>query len=302
MLTAMDTPSHRNPRLARLADLLGAYAPVDGDFTLAIPGLHAIRASTPSVEVVHGVQGPALCLIAQGAKTVMLGSEHYDYDASRMLIFSLDLPIAAQVTEATRAEPYLCFRLDIDAQRIADLTLKVYPDGAPRVAETRAVYLARANDAIVDAAVRLMELLAQPDDVHLLAPLIIEEMFVRLLRSPVGGRLAQVGQQESSVHRVAKAVCWVRDHFAHPIKVDELAALAHMSPSSLHQHFKSVTSMSPLQYQKVLRLQEARRLLSTGMSASTAGGRVGYVSASQFSREYARLFGSAPTRDSVRPM
>jgi AraC-like DNA-binding protein len=298
----MDTHSdYRNPKLARLAALLGEHAPVDGDFTLAIPGLHAIRASTPSVEVVHGVQGPALCLIAQGAKTVMLGSERYDYDASRMLIFSLDLPIAAQVTEATRTEPYLCFRLDIDAQRIADLTLKVYPDGAPRVPETRAVYLARANNAVIDAAVRLMELLAQPDDAHLLAPLVTEEIFVRLLRSPVGGRLAQVGQRESNVHRVAKAVSWVRDHFAHPIKVDELAALAHMSSSSLHQHFKSVTSMSPLQYQKVMRLQEARRLLATGMSASTAGGRVGYVSASQFSREYARLFGSAPTRDSVRP-
>lgn len=291
--TAPPAPS----RLARLAGLLAAHTPSDGVFALGVPGVHAVRASRPSVEIIHGLQAPAVCIVAQGAKTVMLGSEHYAYDASRMLIFSVDLPIAARVTEATAARPYLCFRLDIDPQRIAELALKVYPDGAPRVDETRAVYLARANDALIDAAARLLETLAEPEDARLLAPLISDEIFVRLLRSQVGGRLAQVAQRESNVHRVAKAVSWVRDHFAQPIKVDELAALAHMSPSSLHLHFKSVTSLSPLQFQKLLRLQEARRLMATGVSASSAGGRVGYLSASQFSREYARLFGNAPSRD-----
>jgi AraC-like DNA-binding protein len=288
------------PGLARLADLVRALAPGDGSYALAIPGAHVIRASRPSAELVHGLQGASLCIIAQGAKTVTLGSETYDYDASRMLVFSIDLPVAAQVTRATPASPYLCFRLDIDPQRIAELVLKVYPDGAPSVAETRAVYLARANAAIIDAAARLLALARDADDAHLLAPLVIEEIFVRLLRSPVGGRLAQVGQRESSVHRIARAVAWVRDHYAQAIKVEDLAELVHMSPSSLHQHFKSVTSMSPLQYQKTLRLQEARRLMSTGLGAGVAGGRVGYVSASQFSREYARMFGNAPTRDACR--
>lgn len=286
-----------DPGLARLARLLGALAPGDGTFALPIPGVHAIRASRPNAALVHGLQGPSVCIIAQGAKTVMLGNETYDYDAARMLIFSIDLPVAAQVTQATPANPYLCFRLDIDPQRIAELTLKVYPQGAPTVPETRAIYLARANAAIADAAARLLALATAPDDAPLLAPLVVEEILVRLLRSPIGGRLAQVGQRESSVHRIARAVDWVRAHYTQAIKVDELAELVHMSPSSLHLHFKSVTSMSPLQYQKALRLQEARRLMATGMGASTAGGRVGYVSASQFSREYARMFGSAPTRD-----
>lgn len=287
--------------VTRLAGLLSAHAPHDGSFELCIPGVHAIRASRPSAELVHGLHRPALCLIAQGAKTVMLGEEFYEYDASRMLIFSVDLPIAAQVRHASHARPYLCFRLDIDPQRVAELVLKVYPDGIPRVQNSRAVCLAQASETIVDAAARLLELMAQPVEANLLAPLCVEEILIRLLRSPIGGRLAQIGHAESNVHRVAKAVSWVRDNFTQPIRVEDLADMVYMSASSLHQHFKSVTSMSPLQYQKVLRLQEARRLMiSMGMDAGIASRRVGYLSPSHFSREYARFFGSAPTKDIAR--
>jgi transcriptional regulator GlxA family with amidase domain len=146
-----------------------------------------------------------------------------------------------------------------------------------------------------------MECLAKPRDAELVAPLVIDEILIRLLRSPIGVRIAQMGFAESSVHRVAKAISWLRENFSQPMKVEELAELVHMSVSSFHEHFKSVTSMSPLHYQKVLRLQEARRLmLSTVMDAGTASQRVGYLSASQFSREYSRFFGSAPTRDIAR--
>ncbi len=284
--------------VVRLASLIRAYAPHDGRFELRIPGVHAIRVSRTNPELVHAMQRPALCIVAQGAKSVLLGQEVYEYDASRMLVFSVDLPVAAQVTRASPSEPYLCFKLDLDPHKIAELVLKVYPHGLPRVQESRAVYVGQADMRIVNAATRLLELMAQPGDAELLAPLVVEEILIRLLRSPIGVRVAQIGLAESSVHGVAKAVSWLRANFSQPMEVEELAKLAHMSVSSFHQHFKSVTSMSPLQFQKVLRLQEARRLmLSRMMDASTASWRVGYQSASQFSREYGRFFGRAPTKD-----
>ena len=289
-----------SPPLSRLADLLRAHTPGDGSIELCVPGVHAIRASRPNADLVHGVQGSSVCIVAQGAKTVLLGGEAYTYDAARMLVFSVDLPVAAQVLQATPSRPYLCFRLDLDAQRIAALTLKVYPDGPPREREGRALYLAQAGDAIVDAAARLMALMDDPPEAALLAPVVTDELLIRLLRSPIGGRLAQIGQADSGTHRIGRAVAWLRDHYDQPVSIDDLAGMVHMSASTLHQHFKSVTSMSPLQYQKILRLHEARRLMSTGLGASVAGGRVGYVSASQFSREYARLFGNAPSRDRPR--
>lgn len=291
------------PALARLARLLLAHAPQDGSFATCIPGVHAIRASHTSAELVHGLHRPALCIVAQGAKTVMLGDESYEYDPSRMMIFSLDLPIAAMIRQASVAAPYLSFRLDFDQQRLAELILKAYPEGVPPVrgAESgrRAVYVAQAGEAVVDAAARLMALAGQPEDAALLAPLAIDEIVLRLLRGPFGARLARLGRVES--HRIGKVVEWIRRHYDQTIRIEDMAALAHMSPSSLHEQFKSLTSMSPLQFQKTLRLQEARRLmLSTGMDAGLACQRVGYASPSQFSREYARHFGSAPTRDMVR--
>ena len=240
-------------------------------------------------------------MIAQGAKTTMVGQEVYDYDASRMLVFSVALPVAAQVTQASHSVPYLALRLDLDPHKIAELVLKVYPRGLTPVQERSAVYITAFNESLVNAATRLMECLAQPGDAELLAPLIVDEILIRLLRSSIGVRVAQMGFAEPTVQRVAKAVSWLRTNFSQPMKVEDLAELVHMSVSSFHEHSKSVTSMSPLHYQKVLRLQEARCLmLSAMMDASTASQRVGYLSVSQFSREYSRFFGSAPTRDIAR--
>jgi AraC-like DNA-binding protein len=289
------------PNLEKLARLICAYAPHDGAFELRIPGLYASRFSRTNEECAHVLRLPSLCIIAQGAKTVIVGQEVYEYDASRMLVFSVALPIAAQITQASRSEPYLGLRLDLDPHKIAELVLKVYPHGLPPVQERRAVYVTPVEASIINAATRLVDCLAQPGDAELVAPLVVDEILIRLLRSPIGVRVAQMGFAESSVYRLARAISWLRANFSQPMKVEDLADLVHMSVSSFHEHFKSVTSMSPLQYQKALRLQEARRLmLSTMMDAGTASQRVGYLSASQFSREYSRFFGSAPIKDIAR--
>ena len=289
------------PDMAKLARLLAAYAPHDGSFELRIPGVHASRFSRVNNECVHALRLPSLCIIAQGAKSVIVGDEVYEYDATRMIVFSVALPVAAQVIRASAAEPYLSLKLDLDPHKIAELVLKVYPHGLPPAQGRSAVYITPAEASVINAGTRLMECLAKPGDAELVAPLVIDEILIRLLRSPIGVRIAQMGFAESSVHRVAKAISWLRENFSQPMKVEELAELVHMSVSSFHEHFKSVTSMSPLHYQKVLRLQEARRLmLSTVMDAGAASQRVGYLSASQFSREYSRFFGSAPTKDIAR--
>jgi AraC-like DNA-binding protein len=296
-----DVLDSRELNVTRLASLIKAYAPHDGSFQLRIPGVYALRRSRTYAEMAHVVQQSALCIVAQGEKSVMVGREIYRYAPSRILVFSVDVPVASQVTRASLSEPFLCLKLDLDPQEIAKLVLKVFPQGLPPVHESGSVSVGQADASTIDAAIRLIELMAQPGDAELLAPLVVDEILIRLLRSPIGVRVAQIGLANSGVFGVAKAVSWLRANFSQPMRVEELARLANMSVTSFHQHFKSVTSLSPLQYQKVLRLQEARRLmLSPMMDAGTASRNVGYVSASQFSREYGRFFGNAPTKDITR--
>jgi AraC-like DNA-binding protein len=299
--TAANGAEQTDSAVAKLSRLIAVYAPYDDSFELRVPGLHAGRYSRLNSQCFHTLRVPSLCIAAQGAKTVIVGKDTYEYDASRMIVFSVALPIASQISGASPSKPYLSLRLDLDPCKIADLVLKVFPQGLPPLQERRAVYVAPSDPSIINAAIRLMECLSHPGDTELLAPLIIDEILIRLLRSPIGVRVAQMGFTESSVQRVAKAISWLRANFSQPMKVEDLADLVHMSVSSFHEHFKSVTSMSPLHYQKVLRLQEARRLmLATMMDAGSASQRVGYLSASQFSREYGRFFGNAPTRDIAR--
>ena len=287
--------------LRRLANLLARYAPHDGVFPLRLPGTYALRRARITSEPVHATLGPSLCIVAQGAKVMMLGSEVLEYDPARMLVFAVDLPVSGQVTRASRTDPFLGFKLDLVPARVAELAARVYPHGVPKPSDNRGLYVGRATDAIIDAVTRLLDLMARAEDADLLGPLVVDEILIRLLLTPIGTRVAQIGEPKSGVHRVAKAVSWIRAHFAQPVTVEEMATSAHMSASAFHQRFKAVTTMSPLQYQKVLRLHEARRLmLFQKMDASDACHRVGYLSASQFSREYARFFGSAPTKDIAR--
>jgi AraC-like DNA-binding protein len=281
-----------------LATLLAAHAPYDGVFDLRVPGLHVVRRSRPTRALERATVPPTLCIVAQGAKTVMLGREVYPYDASCLVAYAVDLPIAGQVVRASQREPFLVLVLELDPGKIAELTLKVFPHGVPSPQSSRGVIVGQSTTAIVDAAARLVESMANPVEAEVLAPLLVDEILMRLLLCPVGPRVAQIGRQGSSVQRVAKALSWLCEHFAQPVTLEGLADLVHMSVSSFHQHFKAVTTMTPLQYQKVLRLQEARRLmLSRMLDAGGAGRQVGYISASQFSREYTRLFGNAPSRD-----
>lgn len=287
--------------LRKLAAVIARYAPHDDVFPLRLPGTFAVRRSRLTTEPTYSTASPALCVVAQGAKAVMLGREVLEYDPAHVLVFAVDLPVSSQVTRASRTDPYLGFVLTLDPARVAELAVRVYPRGVPKAPDNRGLYVGRATAGIVDAVTRLLDLMAQTEDANLLAPLVVDEILIRLLRTSIGSRVAQIGQPKSGVQRVAEAVSWIRAHFAQPVTVDEMAASAHMSASSFHQRFKAVTSMSPLQYQKVLRLHEARRLmLFQKVDATDACHRVGYLSPSQFSREYARFFGSAPTKDIAR--
>jgi AraC-like DNA-binding protein len=281
-----------------LAKIIGALVPYDGTIELRFPGVRVARVSQPNNEPVHYLQRASLCIVAQGAKTVMIGGDTYGYEAGQIALYSIDVPMAGRVTRASASEPYLLLMIDLDDERVAELALRVFPHGLPQTRDSRSLYVGDANAQIIDAATRLLELMAQPIDAELLAPLVRDEILIRVLRSPMGARVAQIGKNDSSVRRIANAVSRLRAHFDQPVNIEELANLVNMSVTSFHRQFKAVAGMSPLQYQKTLRLQEARRLMLTAMlDAGTAGRRVGYSSAAQFSREYVRFFGSAPTKD-----
>jgi len=285
----------------RLASLIYAHSPHDGVFSQRIPGLHVSRFSRMNMQTLKTVYQPSLLIVAQGAKAVTVGHELYPLGKYRILMFPVALPVAMQTTETSYEEPFLGFRLDLDPKRIAELVLKVYPQGLPLVHQWSPGYVTDADSETMSAAARLMECLHSPADVEMLAPLVIDEILIRLLRSPIGVHAAEMGIADSAVQRVAKAIAWLQDNFSQSMQVADLAKLVHMSVSSFRVQFKQVTSMSPLQYQKALRLQEARRLMLTGdMDAATACRLAGYVSASQFSRDYSRFFGSPPSKDMAR--
>lgn len=284
--------------ITRLAQLLHTYTSHDGVVSLPIPGLYIARYSGIALDCIKTFYLPSLGIVAQGAKSITVGQETYQLGKSQMMMHPVSLPVALNVIKASKSKPLLAVRLDLDPQRIAELVLKVYPNGLPPVRQWSAGYVVDADVSIVNAVIRLLECLQKPGDAELLGPLIMDEILIRLLRSPIGVHVAEMGFADSDVQRIIKAVAWLRNNFSQQIKVVDLAQLVHMSESSFHEHFKSVTSMSPLQYQKALRLHEARRLmLSNSMDATTACQLVGYVSDSQFSRDYSRFFGRPPRRD-----
>lgn len=286
---------------ARLATQIDRLAAGDGVFDTVIPRLRLGRVSRVP-EPVHTVYQPALCVIAQGSKRVLLGEEVHVYDASRYLVFAQNLAVTGQVIEATPASPHLALRLDLDVGEIAAMAieLKLRPPPADRGLQ-RGIFTAPLSMDLLAPLIRLLRLLEQPDDIPALAPLIGREILYRLLKSPDGWRLTQLAMADSHSQRVAHVISILRERFHQTVRMEDLARAAHMSPSTLHQQFKSITAMSPLQFQKQLRLQEARRiLLAECVDAATAGHRVGYDSQSQFSREYCRLFGAPPARDIKR--
>jgi AraC-like DNA-binding protein len=281
---------------AELAALVTRLTPNEGLYQSAIPSLTVIRANSPSIPT-PSLYDPSLCIVVQGRKRALLGDEVYYYDALNYLTVSVTLPAIGHVLEATPERPYLCLRLELDARMIGELLLQVGRSAVPPSAD-RGLYVARTSPQLLDAVVRLTRLLEQPRDVSILAPLVLREIHYRVLTGELGHRLRELCVVDSQVNRVARAIELLRKRFTESLRIEDLAAAAHMSESSLHHRFKAVTAMSPMQFQKQLRLHEARRLMLTeGLEAAAAAHRVGYESPSQFSREYRRLFGAPPRRE-----
>lgn len=280
-------------RVSRLIDC-------DGIARTAFPPLHVIRASAPAAPL-PSVYTPSLCVVVQGRKRALVGREEYYYDPFNYLLVSMTLPARGEILEASPERPYLCLRLDIDMGEVSRLLLELEDRGSSAAADGQALYVARMSGELLDVVLRLTRLLDTPEDLPVLGALALREIWYRLLRGEMGGRLRALAQLEGPVQRIARAVELLKRRFADALRVDQLAEAAHMSPSALHARFKAVTGLSPLQFQKQLRLHEARRLmLSEGLDATSAAYRVGYESSSHFSRDYRRAFGAPPRREVER--
>jgi AraC-like DNA-binding protein len=284
--------------IADLATLIERHVPRTGMVSTPVARLSLFRADEPTVPL-PAVYDASLCLIAQGSKRVSLGDRTLIYDAAHYLLVSVDLPLIGHVTQAERDAPYLCCKIDIDQAALADLILA--EGGRAPKADLPALAVYRSDGDLIDAAIRLIRLLDRPESIPALAPLIEREILYRLLTGPHGPALRYMAVADSHLNQVSRAIAVIRAGFAQQLRIADIAAASGMSPSSLHEHFKAVTKMTPLEYQKQLRLQEARRLmLSGGTTAGSAGFAVGYESPSQFNREYVRLFGAPPRRDIER--
>ncbi len=257
--------------------------------------------STPrTTEPLGGVTAPTLALVAQGAKRSVLGEEVYDYRAGQYLVVTVDLPLTSQIVAASADEPFLAFSMPLEPTVIAQLLLET---GAPARTpyDGPALATSTAGDDLLDAVVRLLRLLGSPTDRLVLAPAVRREIHWRLLTGPQGGLVRQIGLADSRLTLIARAVAWIKQHYDQVLRVDDLAAEVGLSVSSLNRHFRAATSMSPLQYQKQLRLQRARiQLLADPTDIAGVGHSVGYDSASQFGREYRRMFGVPPGQDARR--
>ncbi len=261
-----------------------------------IPGLATIRATSRS-GLVHAMSRPLVCLVLQGSKLVTMGTTPFAFAAGESLLITADVPTVSQITRASVVAPYLSLVLELDPAVIAELAAQMR---AVLVADHAPVRVEPTDVEVAGAALRLMHLLDRPASVPVLQAQLVRELHYWLLAGRHGTAIRRLGWLDGHTQRVARAVSLLRDEFAQPLPVERLAALAGMSPSSFHHHFRAVTSLSPLQFQKQLRLIEAKRLIiSEGMTASSAAFAVGYESGPQFTREYSRMFGLPPVRDRV---
>lgn len=281
---------------AELAERIAGVIEADG-MVEPVAGLVLYRFSMPTGPV-HGVTAPAFCVIAQGSKEIVLGEDRYRYDPAHYLLATVELPVVSQVIEASRERPYLSLRLDLDPALVGSVLVEAGQLALPNAGDVRAVNVSRLDTGLLDAVVRLIRLLDVPEEARALAPLVTREILFRLLMGEQGGRLRHLMALGGNADRIAGAVERIRCDFDRPLRIDSLAREFGMSVSGFHHHFKAVTAMTPLQFQKQLRLQEARRLmLGEDVDAASAGYRVGYEDAAHFNREYKRLFGMPPMRD-----
>jgi AraC-like DNA-binding protein len=282
---------------AELVESIARWRDKPGVQATACPALTLVRYDAPTSTTSY-MHAPSICLIAQGSKRVLLGEETYVYDSHHFLLTSVDLPIIAQVTEASAKKPYLGLTLKLDPREIAQLMTDSSLPPPRTQQENRGMAVGKLSEPVLCAVLRLLDLLDEPEHLPILAPMIQRELLYRLLVGEQGPRLRQMGSAGCRSHQIARAIDWLKAYFAQPLRVDDLADQVRMSPSAFHHHFRTLTAMSPLQYQKWLRLHEARKLMLTEqLDASDAAFQVGYESPSQFSREYRRLFGTPPLRD-----
>lgn len=294
----MDEQTGRSLR-AELVDLVGRLAAADGPTHLS-PTLMVRRQSEPT-RVGHGTSHPTFCVIAQGAKELRIGSRALEYDPSRFLISSASLPIASRVSQASPEHPYLGVVLHLEPALVGDVIATSGIERGPTGAAESAIAVGDLDLALLECVVRLVRLAEHPDDAPYLSPLVMREIVYRLLQSDQAGRVWQIASVGGPGSRIFEAISRLRTTYDEPVRIDELASDLGMSVSGFHHHFKHVTAMSPLQFQKHIRLQEARRLLVSGEAdARQAGYRVGYDDASHFSRDYRRYFGEPPMRDVQR--
>ncbi|MGE4314013.1 MAG: AraC family transcriptional regulator N-terminal domain-containing protein [Pseudobdellovibrionaceae bacterium] len=280
-----------------LSAIIDQFSPSDGIHATAIPGIHCIKFSEVGARLPN-VYNASLCVIAQGKKRVMLEDEIYQYHPSEHLVVSVDLPVLGEVTVASPEAPYLCLQIDIEQQQLAELATQARLTFDDRTFVTRGMFVGQTDSSLADSVLRLARLLEKPEDIPLLAPMICREIHYRLLTGPHGSSVAQLALNGSHMNRISRAIVAIRQNYDKPLSVQDVANQVGMSVSSFHAHFKTVTAMSPLQYQKRLRLIEARNLMVSGnLDAAGTAYRVGYESASQFSREYTRMFGNPPKRD-----
>ena len=281
-------------RQSELVDLVSRFAPEDGRHETAIGALQLIRASQPAQRL-PTVYEPGIALVVQGRKQAMAMGEVLTYDPLHCLVVSVPMPSVGQILDATPEKPYLCVRLGIEPREIGSLILESGAPAVPPQKAPRGLQLWRVSASLLDAVLRLLRLLTTPDDLPVLAPMAVREIYYRVLTGDLGPRLRELATADSHAQRISRAIDLLQRRYDETVRVEELAESVHMSPSSLHHHFKQVTAMSPLQFQKQLRLHQARRLMLTdGIDAAAAAHRVGYESPSQFSREYRRLFGAPP--------
>ena len=262
-----------------------------------VPGLLLSRRTAPTAPA-SATYEPSLAVVAQGRKQANLGGTNFIFDQSRYLLTSLDLPVICNVIEASEQVPYLCFVLKLEMPAVRELLTREEIQAPEAPSDEPGMATGETTPELLDACCRLVDLLNSPQDIPFLSGLIQREIIYRILRGPEGARLRSIATLGDQSYRTAKAIAWVKANFAKPLRVEDLANIAGMGVSTLHHHFRALTAMSPLQYQKQLRLQAAReRMLMDGLDAASAAFEVGYESATQFNREYSRLFGQPPMRD-----
>lgn len=295
-LAPVETPTPLHAAVVAYAESRGGG---EGRFETPMAGVHVMRVFNQKMPHCQ-LYRPSLCVVVQGAKQMVFGEETLNYGAMECLIVSVDLPASGRVTEASPAAPFLGINIELDTAMMREVLQQLPKPPVPSERTGVAAFVGKIDGDLADAVLRLIRLADTPDAVPILYPAVMREICYRLLIGPNGAEVSKLALPETHAQRVWQAICVLRDNYNQPLRVEALAEAARMSPSSFHQHFKALTSMTPIQYQKQLRLLEARRLMVVdATSVGEAAYLVGYESASQFSREYSRVFGAPPKRDVV---